>query len=902
MSIQHVNAISNRLSLRPPQRDSLEILARMCEITALEKDGDAAQALETIKTEFPTVEDFERNFPSLCFAIATGVGKTRLMGAFISYLYLSEGIRHFFVLAPNLTIYNKLIADFTPNTPKYVFQGISEFAVNPPLIVTGDNYQDGRGIRRNGYLPGIEWEQDVHVNIFNISKINSEVRGGKSPRIKRLSEYIGQSYFDYLAGLDDLVMLMDESHRYRASAGVRAINELNPILGLEFTATPQVERGQHADFFRNVIYSYPLSSAMTDGFVKEPAVATRENFDAANYSDEGLEKVKLEDGVRIHENTKVELEVYARNNDKPMVKPFMLVVGQDTTHANALQQLMEDDAFFEGRYKGKVITVHSNVRGEEKDEVVEQLLNVENPDNPVEVVIHVNMLKEGWDVTNLYTIVPLRAANSRTLVEQSIGRGLRLPYGKRVGVPAVDRLTIVSHDRFQKIIDHANDPNSIIRTGVVIGKDIPEMGKKAVIVESEFEKIIAGPIAETGERIRLPENRNLFEKPEEQEVAKATFQVIRQYERLRGSDQLQSKDVQDEIVKKVEDIVRPKQGKLFDTLGEETVAKVVADTTALYQDLSIDIPKIVVVPKGEVIAGYKDFDLDTRKINLLQPVAQDILIQHLHDMQRYKLRDGSGVVEEKRPEDYLVRGLIDFNDISYDDHATLLYKLAGQIVAHLRSYLNEEDDVVNVLQYHQQALVNPIHAQMLDHFTETAASYEAQVTKGFRTLRPNNYTAGADQAIRNFRTPIPEGEKNRITNMLFGGFQRCLYSVQKFDSDSERRFAVILENDEDVLKWFKPAKGDFQIHYSHDESYEPDFVVETAAGKFLCEPKRASEIPDDVVQSKADAAVVWCEHATVHARTYSGKPWTYLLIPHDQISEQMSLAGLTARFTHVSQV
>jgi len=108
MSIQHVNAISNRLSLRPPQRDSLEILARMCEITALEKDGDAAQALETIKTEFPTVEDFERNFPSLCFAIATGVGKTRLMGAFISYLYLSEGIRHFFVLAPNLTIYTWL--------------------------------------------------------------------------------------------------------------------------------------------------------------------------------------------------------------------------------------------------------------------------------------------------------------------------------------------------------------------------------------------------------------------------------------------------------------------------------------------------------------------------------------------------------------------------------------------------------------------------------------------------------------------------------------------------------------------------------------------------------------------------------------------------------------------------
>ncbi|PIY49687.1 MAG: type III restriction endonuclease subunit R, partial [Armatimonadetes bacterium CG_4_10_14_3_um_filter_66_18] len=391
MSTHHVNAISNRLSLRPPQRDSVEILARVCEIIELSKDVDAAAALQVARSEFPTVEDFEREFPSLCFALATGVGKTRLMGAFIAYLYQSEGIRNFFVLAPNLTIYNKLIADFTPNTPKYVFRGIGEFAVHPPLVVTGDTYEDGRGVRREDVLPGVDWGQDVHINIFNISKINSEVRGGKSPRIKRLSEYIGQSYFDYLAGLDDLVMLMDESHRYRATAGVRAINELKPILGLELTATPQVEASGRSVPFKNVIYSYPLASAMTDGFVKEPAVATRENFDPNAYSAEGLEKVKLEDGVRIHENTKVELEVYARNNDKPIVKPFMLVVATDTTHANALQELIESDGFFEGRYQGKVIQVHSNIRGEEKDEVVQQLLTVEDPDNPVEIVIHVNM-------------------------------------------------------------------------------------------------------------------------------------------------------------------------------------------------------------------------------------------------------------------------------------------------------------------------------------------------------------------------------------------------------------------------------------------------------------------------------------------------------------------------------
>jgi hypothetical protein len=67
--------------------------------------------------------DFEREFPSLCFALATGVGKTRLMGAFIAYLHLAHGINNFFVLAPNLTIYNKLIADFTPQHAQVRVQG-----------------------------------------------------------------------------------------------------------------------------------------------------------------------------------------------------------------------------------------------------------------------------------------------------------------------------------------------------------------------------------------------------------------------------------------------------------------------------------------------------------------------------------------------------------------------------------------------------------------------------------------------------------------------------------------------------------------------------------------------------------------------------------------------------------
>ena len=130
MNARVLNHVSGRLSLRPPQAESLSRLVRALEAAPelLGHERDVAAVLTGLKADFPMLEDFEREFPSLCFALATGVGKTRLMGAFISYLHLAHGINNFFVLAPNLTIYNKLIADFTRNTPKYVFKGIAEFA------------------------------------------------------------------------------------------------------------------------------------------------------------------------------------------------------------------------------------------------------------------------------------------------------------------------------------------------------------------------------------------------------------------------------------------------------------------------------------------------------------------------------------------------------------------------------------------------------------------------------------------------------------------------------------------------------------------------------------------------------------------------------------------------------
>lgn len=890
-----VNAIAGRLSLRAPQRRSLEILNRITEILPPSKGTDVAAALEIIRSEFPSVTDFERDFPSLCFALATGVGKTRLMGAFISYLHLAHGINNFFVLAPNLTIYNKLITDFSDRThPKYVFKGISEFAIDAPAIITGDNYNQHDPA--SGTLFG-----GVRINIFNISKINSEVRGGKAPRIKRLSEYIGESYFDYLAGLPDLVLLMDESHRYRASAGIRAINELKPILGLELTATPFVEGIRGAVPFKNIILDYPLGKAMEDGFVKEPAVVTRKNFNPAGMSPEEIERMKLEDGMRLHESVKVELETYARETSNPIVKPFLLVIARDTTHAGQLLALIQSEGFFEGRYKDKVIQVDSSRTGADEEEMIERLLKVEHTEEPTEIVIHVNMLKEGWDVTNLYTIVPLRAANARILIEQSIGRGLRLPYGKRTGVTAVDRLNIVAHDKFQEIINEANRPESPIHLkAVVLDNDELDQKIATIVSQSQVATQLGIKPADTtaSTQIAGQDVQPLFTQPEEQKVAQIAYEVIRKLENQPRTvptlAHLKNPEVQAAIVRAVQEQHRPVQMELEGIAELPDFAAIVAKTVELITQQTIDIPRILVVPKGEVKAGFKPFilKLDTLKY---PAVSDELWIQHLRTSQRDEVTLGVGGIEEKRIEDYVVSGLMDFDDVSYDDQADLLYDLAAQTVKHFCSYLSE-DEGRKVLRCYQRDIARFIHAQMQDHCWEEAVDYEVVVSKGYTEFKSSAYTHAINEAPADYR--VSPADRSNMSKYVFGGFKHCLYPVQKFDSEAERVLAVIL--DRDAIKWFKPAKGQFQIFYQqgadHPE-YQPDFVAETNDAIFMLEPKASNQMTDPIVMAKKEAATQWCKNASDYALANGGKPWCYVLIPHNAMAQNMTLNGLVRQFS-----
>ena len=281
------------MSLRKPQQEALGVFAEVLDLLKWEKvpwvtqsernpqterervytpeqiadidrrhPVELAAQLDRVREKFLTVTSFEREFPSICFALATGVGKTRLMAATMAYLHRVKKVNNFFVVAPNRTIYEKLKRDFSQQHPeKYVFSGLYDFVAQPYLI-DGDNFNSFNPAQLRLSSPELS---NVNIHIFNISKL-THGRGveAEMARVMRLHEVLGQSYFNFLRSLPDLCVMMDESHHYHAEQGFGVINDLNPMLGVEFTATPQIQTGRGKVEFKNVVYEYSLAHALND--------------------------------------------------------------------------------------------------------------------------------------------------------------------------------------------------------------------------------------------------------------------------------------------------------------------------------------------------------------------------------------------------------------------------------------------------------------------------------------------------------------------------------------------------------------------------------------------------------------------------------------------------------------
>ena len=883
-SLYTTDYISGVMSLRKPQKKSLEILHEILSNVNLKKGMNQKVALGAVHALCPTCTDFEREFMSLTFALATGVGKTRLMGAFITYLYTQHGIRNFFVVAPGTTIYDKLQRDLgDPNSSKYVFKGLSCF-VNAPQIITGDDY-------RSKPLP--TFQSEVRIFVFNISKFDKE-----NANMKKINEYYGDSFFETLAQLPDLVLLMDESHHYHGAKGEQALNDLKPLLGLELTATPLMaakKKNGNQEPFKNVVYEYPLSRAIADGYTRTPFAVTRSDVDFYNFGDEQIDKLMLQDGILCHERIRQKLQVYAKNNGRPVVKPFVLVVCKDTAHAKWVEEYIKSDAFCNGAYRSKVVVVHSKQGSAESEANTKLLLEVEKPDNPVEIVIHVDKLKEGWDVNNLYTIIPLRTAASKILREQMVGRGLRLPYGERTGDPDVDSVMLTAHDKFREILEEAQKGDSIFKAGNVI--KVEEIEPEEVIepqlaldLEEEPDEVLNSVYETIG-----------IERSEQTDAAIHAIQKTVENEVYRTIQTTQShtitptttKEIAEKAVSTVTE--KPDLAQAFHENSIPLILRWAEERTEKTHRAAIakfiPIPQIRITDAGAEEYVFMDFDIDLTSFTH-EPLTNEMLIQNLED-QSDQQRIHAGVIDFDgyEPKRVILGELRKKPEIDYNKCKEILFKLITQVIGHYECAFGT-NGMQNIVMMNKRDIAEKIYTQMMQHFyCENGLLQEEVIGTRNYNLRPN-FT---------FKSSVPlygGGFTGDIRTVLFTDIKKGVFSEVKLDSEEgELSFARIVERDEDVLNWLRPSPKEFNITYNHGKNYEPDFVVETDDTIYLVEVKAEKDLNNPDVIAKKKRGILYCETVTHWSEANGYKPWRYLFIPANQIFPNSTFKMIVKKFT-----
>lgn len=861
-----VNQIGYAMSLREPQKEALQYLDAISSNCDYKRNTlDEVEAIATANCEDKHTIKVDDNFkfPSFCFDMATGIGKTRLMGAAIYYLYKTKGYKHFFILAPGNTIYDKLRKEANPAHPKYIFKGL-EAEMGRPKVYDGENYVRYPARFVQGEIE-IEKTSEIQLFIFNIGKIfNSKT--DTTFKFHKYQETLGSSFADVLAKFDDLVICMDEAHRYYAPASMKAISYLKPILGLEFTATPK----SHS----NVIYSYDLAKG-AGKYLKIPVVMGRTN--TGGYGAEDIEEMKIRDGLTLHENRKKVVYQYCLDNNLDYVKPIVLIACKDTEHAKKIRAMIDSDSFNNGRYRGKVIEIHSNMKGEETEENIRKLLSIESAQNPVEIVLHVYKLKEGWDVNNLFTIIPLNAAKSDILALQTIGRGLRLPFGVITGNEAIDTLDIVAHDHYREIVEDIKNSDTFKY------RDLDDRGVEPTKVVEITNGIGDGQLSLLDDIFVSAGVKSFNDVCD----VKTQDKMYEEYMKSFGRTKKPEKQV-------------PPQYSIFDYIDEDGNEKTIETTThtgegsslgakkaqpmkkedfvATVTELSkkaISVPKILVQPSSTVTLkpfvvkrNIADFEIAASKIERFNAVNAEML--ESFDAEILAVDDAVNT---------LACMLLDcdaLSEISVDEDADYILNIVQQYLALIDG---SEADKNKIVRRYAKLIIDDIVKQIHENM-DRQTYYTHVVQKDLIVFRKAVRNVRADGGEVNFRKTI--ANKNGIKKYVFTGYKKSYYNINAFDSDTERLVSVILEDDKDVIRWIKPPLNQLGLFWRAGQQYNPDFLVETPTAKYMIEVKAKNEVKNPDVVGKAKEGIKWCKYASIV--DFDKKPWEYKLITDEVIS------------------
>lgn len=927
--------ISNSMSLRAPQEKSLRLFADYLDSpaginlinTLKRQERNPTDYIEKTAIDYFTqineTKNFKgfdgRSYPTFTYALATGVGKTRLMGAFVTYLYLVYGIKHFMIVAPGNTIYRKLLDDFgKSNNPKYVFKGIAELNSSNIKIIHKDNYTNQN--HELGY-----YKNNIEINILNIQQF-SQKDIEKQKGITKGSENFGVkngrllSYFDYLSELDDLVVLLDESHHYHADAAFQSLDRLSPLFGLEFTATPYTgefigrRRERTPKMKESIVYLYNLGDAIKDGFVKDPYIGTEQDVNFANYNTDSIETdlKKLQLAVYFHERAKSSIQKYALDNNLRVVKPVMLIVAKDINHAEELFSKISSKDFRGGEFIGKVLVVHSN-NTSESDYTVEQLISLENPKNYIEVIIHVNMLKEGWDVSNIYTIVPLRTSAALILTEQTIGRGLRLPYGERTGVKIVDRVVIVAHGEYQKVVEQAQNSTIIQPSNIEVISNIEKAEIKTTLqiksyqLEKLEDEIKSNSLIQ--EELIIKAREDLEETFNDETTEEYKEQAIENQVSKLNEDLIKISSIatfsksKSEVVDQI-DIYN--EDTLFSSLSKdskEEIKNILKKTSDDIEQRNILIPRLFVTPSYKTLT-FNDFDLDTSELKKYDPKIRiietrlqgdentNILGETTYENQRSSVSSISPLEGFffQSPIKTLISALCDEPLVDYEDpnQKMLLIKLTKQAISFYETFYSNKAIMIRLIENYAHDIAKIIYNQLRKNAVFSDELDQSSIGAPKPYLEQHNITVIEGEVGVSLESQINTFSKDRI----YTHFKKACHSHYKFDSSDEARFAYLLDNDNDVIDWLRPAPKQFDNYLlwrdqeGHaDNRYEPDFVVELKDEILLVEIKPTSELNNYDVNAKRKTAEKYCSAVNENLGKFGiTKKWRYKIIPTEYIN------------------
>lgn len=777
-----IAAIAGRLDLREPNVEALRAIAYT-----------AAQHYD--------IEG--RPKPYECVIdVATGVGKTFVLAAAIEY-YAARGHKHFAVVTPGRTILDKTIANFTPGHPKSLLGGMDV----EPVIVTAENFAT------------VDHAADDRVRLYVFS-VQSLIKptGKQGRKTHTFHETLGDAFYEYLKARDDLILFADEHHVYYGRSFSQAIRDLEPYILAGLTATP------HKDTPREqIVYAYPLAHAIADRLVKTPVIVGR-------HDERKDERTKLADGIRLLEAKRVAVERYCELTGAQPVNPVMLVIATTIEEAELTSATMRDPDFFEGRYADAVLTVHSKA----PDEALAALAEVEELASPVRVIVSVGMLKEGWDVKNVYAICSLRPMLSELLQEQTLGRGLRLPFGAYTDVRMLDSLEVIAHDKYDQLLKKKGiiDQEFVDwRTRLVVHTD--PLGDQSVAVETtETATDVRIGGAETG--APAIEELGAREAQAENDLAGLAKPLTPRGARTIPLPRLTMTPVKMSF--SLNDIT---EHDAFEKLGRQF---------ALTPNDDLRREEIVAeVERGP--DGLTVTRLGTRRGELVEAPAERIAL----DEARTKLVDAilhADVVTLRVGEDVGADRIVEAFLRGVGDDAERI--LSGFLATAAGRLVRE------VTSEHRRFLAHPEFDKVVD-----VAAY------------------GPDRAARAELSGDRAGAWKR--GVGYTGFAKSLYDHDWFDSGTEKSLAVILDDADEIDVWVRLQRSDLRIVWESDgRNYEPDFVaVEKGGVHWVVEAKADRDLETASVKGKEFAARRWAQH--VAAQT--GVDWRYLLVGETDVAE-----------------